>query len=300
MQKPAFYSIVGISLLIIAVSLGYSASRYLSIRYYAPPPPPAPGKRAVSVARPPVLAPERWTNIFDPAGGMNIPSRLVGKDAGAASASTTAYLLIGTISSDLPTARRAILWAEGMKQPLLAREHAEIEPGVRVAGIERDYIWITRGARKEKLELLPVGSRTRAPTRPAPPPVASATAPRAVPSSAEQSIKVNRIGENAFSLDEATVTQLTTNINQFMTQVRIIPYFEGNKSAGYRVAAIRPGSAFDQLGFKGGDIIQRINDLELSSPEKLYTIFQNLKDEKSVTVDILRQGQKSSLTYEIR
>jgi len=131
--------------------------------------------------------------------------------------------------------------------------------------------------------------------------VASATAPpRAFPSSTEESINVNRIGENAFSLDEATVTQLTTNINQFMTQVRIIPYFEGNKSAGYRVAAIRPGSAFDQLGFRGGDIIQRINNLELSSPEKLYTIFQNLKDEKSVTVDILRQGQKSSLTYEIR
>jgi general secretion pathway protein C len=300
MQKPAFYSMVGISLFVTAVSLGYSASRYLSIRYYAPPPPPPPGKNVASVARPPDLAPERWTNIFSPSGGMTIPSKLAGKDAGPASASTKAYILLGTISSDLPTARRAILWTEGMKQPLLAREHAEIEPGVRVAGIERDYIWITRGASKEKLELLPVGSRTRAPTRPAPPPVATSTAPRAVPPSAEQSINVNRIGENAFSLDEATVTQLTTNINQFMTQVRIIPYFEGNKSAGYRVAAIRPGSAFDQLGFRGGDIIQRINDLELSSPEKLYTIFQNLKDEKSVTVDILRQGQKSSLTYEIR
>jgi general secretion pathway protein C len=300
MQKPAFYAIVGISLLVTAVSLGYSASRYLSIRYYAPPPPPPPGKEAASVARPPDLAPERWANIFSPSGGMTIPSKLAGKDSGPASAPTTAYVLLGTITSDLPTARRAILWTEGMKQPLIAREHAEIEPGLRVTGIERDHIWITRGAAKEKLELLPVGSRTRASTRPAPPPVAVASAPRAVPPQAEEGINVNRIGENAFSLDEATVTQLTTNINQFMTQVRIIPYFEGNKSAGYRVAAIRPGSAFDQLGFRGGDIIQRINNLELSSPEKLYTIFQNLKDEKSVTVDILRQGQKSSLTYEIR
>jgi type II secretion system protein C len=300
MQKLAFYAIVGISLIVTAVSLGYSASRYLSIRYYAPPPPPPPGKEAASVARAPDLAPERWTNIFSPSGGMTIPSKLAGKDAGASSASTTAYVLLGTISSDLPTSRRAILWTEGMKQPLIAREHAEIEPGLRVTGIERDHIWITRGAAKEKLELLPVGSRTRASTRPAPPPVAVASAPRAVPPQAEEGINVNRIGENAFSLDEATVTQLTTNINQFMTQVRIIPYFEGNKSAGYRVAAIRPGSAFDQLGFRGGDIIQRINDLELSSPEKLHTIFQNLKDEKRVTVDILRQGQKSSLTYEIR
>jgi type II secretory pathway component PulC len=32
----------------------------------------------------------------------------------------------------------------------------------------------------------------------------------------------------------------------------------------------------------------------------VYTIFQNLKDEKRVTVNILRQGQKNSITYEIR
>ena len=48
------------------------------------------------------------------------------------------------------------------------------------------------------------------------------------------------------------------------------------------------------------DIIQRVNDVELTSPEKMYTIFQNLKDEKRMTVDILRQGRKNTLTYEIR
>ena len=302
MQKSAFYAIVGISLLVTAVSLGYSASRYLSARIYAPPLPEPEIKEEGTGRRAPELPPEKWTNIFSPSGGMAIPSKLAGKDAGPASASTTAYVLLGTISSGSANARRAILWAEGMREPLLAREHAEIEPGIRVAGIERDYVWITRGPKKEKLELLPVGSRTRGPTTPAapsrPPVPASSTSRTVSPPGAD--VNVNRLGENAFSLDEATVTELTTNINQFMTQVRIIPYFEGNKSAGYRMAAIRPGSAFEKLGFRGGDIIQRVNDLDLSSPEKLYTIFQNLKDEKRVTVDILRQGQKNTLTYEIR
>ena len=104
-------------------------------------------------------------------------------------------------------------------------------------------------------------------------------------------LRVTRMGENSYSLDESSVSQLTGNINQYMTQVRLIPYFEGNKSAGYRLAAIRPGSAFEQLGFRGGDIIQQVNRVELSSPEKMYTIFQNLKDEKHVTVNIVRQGQ---------
>src|SRR4030065_361694 len=88
--------------------------------------------------------------------------------------------------------------------------------------------------------------RSRPNRRPPPAP------PRPAAPSPEAGINVTRIGENAFSLDEATVAQLTTNINQFMTQVRVIPYFEGDKSAGERMAAIRPGSAFDQLGFRGG------------------------------------------------
>ena len=94
--------------------------------------------------------------------------------------------------------------------------------------------------------------------------------------------------------------QITGNINQYMTNVRLIPYFEGNRSAGYRIASIRPGSAFEQLGFRGGDVIQQVNNVDLSTPDKMYTIFQNLKDEKRVTVNILRQGQKSSIMYEIR
>jgi len=95
MQKSAFYAIVGISLIVTAVSLGYSASRYLSLRYYAPPPPPPHGEEAASVARATNIAPEQWTNIFAPSGGMNIPSRLAGKDAGPASGPATAYVFSG-------------------------------------------------------------------------------------------------------------------------------------------------------------------------------------------------------------
>ncbi len=300
MRKSAFYAIVGTSLLVTAVSLGYSASRYFSTRYYAPPPSPLLGKEAGPGRKTPDLPPERWTNIFAPASGMQIPSRFPGEVAGPATISTTSYILIGTISSDQSTARRAILWAEGMKNPLMVPEHAEIEPGVQVASIERDHVWIVRGPSREKLDLLPVGSGTRqGPARAqAPRPVTARSSQTVIPENS--SIHINKIDENTYSLDEATITELTGDINKFMTQVRIIPYFEGNKSAGYRLAAMRPGSAFAELGFRGGDIIQRVNDVELTSPEKMYTIFQNLKDEKRVTVDILPQGRKNTLTYEIR
>ena len=165
---------------------------------------------------------------------------------------------------------------------------------------------IARGPSREQLDLLPVGSKGRSggmPAAAAGPSRQSGPAggsPAAAGAAADGALRVERLGENRFAIDEAGVAQLSGNINQFMTNVRLVPYFEGNASAGYRIAAIRPGTAFEKLGFQGGDVLQQVNGVTLSSPEKMYTIFQNLKDEKQVTVDIIRQGKKSTLKYEIR
>jgi len=296
MRKSAFTAIAGISIAVTAASLGFSASRFLTARSFAPPPASTARGAAAVAAGTAALPPERWANIFAPDQKMEIPSRLAGS-ANQAEGPKSRFVLLGTISSDSRPARRAILWAEGMKEPRMEREGTELELGVCLARIERDFVLLARGKDQEKLEILPVGSKTRNIVPPAAPvAVAGASAPAAVPGE----IRVARLGENLYSLDDATVGQLTSNINQYMTNVRLIPYFEGNRSAGYRIAAIRPGSAFEQLGFRGGDVIQQVNNVDLSTPDKVFTIFQNLKDEKRVTVNILRQGQKSSINYEIR
>jgi len=305
MRKPVYLAILGISIVVAAGSLGMTLSRYLSLRSYAPMAEAraaaAPAARTV-----PATTPEQWTNLFAPAQGMKLPSRLPAANAKSVSqAPRTAFVLVGTIVSSNPASRRAILWANGMKDPKAFRETEEVEPGAILSSVERDKVWLTRGSEREMLELLPVGSKARASLSPPTAGIKSAApgTPQAAATSASQAvgdIRVERLGDNRFSIDEAGVTQLTTNINQYMTQVRLIPFFEGNKSAGYRIAAIRPGTTFEQLGFQGGDVLQQVNGLDVSSPEKLYTIFQSLKDEKKVSVNILRQGQKNTLMYEIR
>jgi len=305
MQKPVHLAVLGISIVVAAGSLGMTLSRYLSLRAYAP---KTAARAVVAPAKPavPTMQPEQWTNLFAPSQGMKLPSRLpVAGSKSVSQGPRSAFVLVGTITSSNPASRRAILWANGMKEPKAFRENEEVEPGAFLSSVERDKVWLTRGGEREMLEILPVGSRARASLSPpaAGPRSAAPGAPQAAgtsPSQAVGDIRVERLADNRFSIDEAGVTQLTTNINQYMTQVRLIPFFEGNKSAGYRIAAIRPGTTFEQLGFQGGDVLQQVNGLDVSSPEKLYTIFQNLKDEKKVSVNILRQGQKNTLTYEIR
>jgi general secretion pathway protein C len=305
MRKPAHLAILGISIVVAAGSLGMTLTRYLSLRSYAPKAAARPVAAAAERVAPASL-PEQWTNLFAPAQGMNIPSRLsAASGKSAAQAAHTSFVLVGTIVSSTPAARRAILWANGMAQPKAFREKEEVEPGVFLSSVERDKAWLSRGSERELLEILPVGSKVRASL---PPPVAGQRssapgAPQAAgtsPPQASGDIRVERLADNRFAIDEAGVAQLSGNFNQFMTQVRMIPYFEGNTAAGYRLAAIRPGTTFERLGFQGGDILQQVNGLDLSTPEKIYTIFQNLKDEKKVSVNILRQGQKNTLTYEIR
>ena len=305
MRRNAYIAVICLALAVTAGAAAVSVTRYLSARMYVPPRAGA-VRDAASPDRPAAtMPPEQWINVFSPASGMKAAPAPAATDAAAPEAPKSVYALVGTITSSDPDAARAILWAEGMREPKMFRLRQEVEPGVTLVKIDRDAAWLLRGQAREKLDLLPVGSKVRIAAPPAAPGAAlGAGAPAlaaALPQSAAGTdLKVTRIGENTFSMDEAGLNQLTGNFNQFMTQVRLIPYFEGNKNSAYRLAAIRPRTAFEKLGFAGGDVIQAINGVDLTSPERMFTIFQNLKDEKRVAVNVLRQGKKTTLTYEIR
>jgi len=177
-----YLAVLGISIVVAAVSLGVTLTRYLGLLAYSPMAPPAAAAAPAgkTAAIPP---PEQWSNLFAPGQGMNLPSRLPAANAQSASqAPRSMFVLVGTIVSSSPDARRAILWTDGMKLPKAFREKEEVEPGAFLASVERDKVWITRGKEREKLEILPVGSRARPTTAAAPaviPSVAAAPPPAA-------------------------------------------------------------------------------------------------------------------------
>jgi hypothetical protein len=161
MRKPVYLAVLGISIVVAAVSLGVILTRYLGLRAYSP------KGTAQAAATPagrvlPDIPLEQWNNLFAPGDGMKLASRLPAVNGKTASRATrTSFVLVGTIVSSTPSARRAILWASGMKEPKGFREKDEVEPGAILASVERDKVWITRGNEREKLEILPVGSRGR-------------------------------------------------------------------------------------------------------------------------------------------
>ncbi|MHB1013454.1 MAG: type II secretion system protein N [Desulfobacteria bacterium] len=162
MRKPVCLAVVGISIVVAAGSLGVALTRYLGLLAYSP------KGTAQATAAPagngiPATPPEQWNNLFAPGDGMKTASRLPAASGKSASqAPRTSFVLVGTISSSSPTARRAVLWSNGMKEPKTFREMEEVEPGAFLASVERDKVWIERGKEREKLEILPVGRRAGA------------------------------------------------------------------------------------------------------------------------------------------
>jgi general secretion pathway protein C len=75
---------------------------------------------------------------------------------------------------------------------------------------------------------------------------------------------------------------------------------EQGKTVGFRISEIVPGSLYEKIGLLNGDVIQKINSQDVDDPAKFFQMYQNLKEERSISIDLMRGGQRQTLNYEIR
>lgn len=106
-------------------------------------------------------------------------------------------------------------------------------------------------------------------------------------------------GEGKFVIDKGEVDNALSNLERLYTEIRAVPNFAGGKVSGMKILSVKQGSLFDKLGLQRGDVLEKINGMELDVKKGLE-IFNQLKSERSLTVDLIRQGTKKSFEYDIR
>jgi general secretion pathway protein C len=126
-------------------------------------------------------------------------------------------------------------------------------------------------------------------------PAAGSRAALASPPTADANIQ--QLDDSHFVIARSEVDNAMENMSQLFTQVRAVPHFEGGKSIGFRLFAIRRGSLFDKIGLKNGDILKKINQIELNDPSRALSLMQELRNESELTVDIVRNRQPQTLSY---
>ncbi len=110
---------------------------------------------------------------------------------------------------------------------------------------------------------------------------------------------IHKVSANSYEIEQSEIDATLSNLNTIATQARIVPSFKDGESNGFKLFSIRPGSLYSKIGIKNGDVVQRINGYEITSPDKALEIYSKLKSAKQITVDLQRRGKPQTLDYSI-
>jgi len=195
--------------------------------------------------------------------------------------------LWGTAVAHDPAQSFAIIEDLAARRQALYRVGDPVLEVATLARVEWDRVVLDRDGAEEVLEI----SSARATSDKAP-------AGAAPPGASGERIK--KTADNKFVIDRRELEQTVANINEVFTQARAVPFFQDGKTVGFRVFAIKPGSVFEKIGLQNGDVIQRVNGVELTDPGKALSLFTELQNEGHVALDLERNKQVKKFSYEIR
>lgn len=154
--------------------------------------------------------------------------------------------------------------------------------------------------RKEMAELLVNGQKVKLLT-----PLLASTMPPAatahaqMPSTGASGLAAPQ-GAGNYVIDQRALNAALDNIGQAMTDARLLPSSKDGKVEGFRISEVKPQGIFGTVGIRNGDVLMRINDFPIDSPEKAIQAFVTLKGQTRIKLDMVRDGQPTTFNYDIR
>ena len=116
----------------------------------------------------------------------------------------------------------------------------------------------------------------------------------------EETSFARQIGEKEYILDSRKVQKSLENPEKILTDARLLPNIREGRHEGFAISEVVPGGMYHSLGLRNGDILLRINGLEISNPEVAIKAMSALQGMNSVNLDIMRSGKNISMNYKMR
>jgi len=201
-------------------------------------------------------------------------------------------LLLGTAVNS-STGEFAILEDLSSKKQTLYHLLEAIPAIGMIAQIEKDRVLFRQGSQEEWLSLAigklsPGFERTLsasaqpASPRPASPPPSQVSSRDRTP------------------VDRQILIDTANDTSRLYQHARPVALVVNGRSQGVLLEAVNHYSFYGQLGFQSGDVLKRINGVELRDPTTFASAFQQLKDERTIQIDILRNDQPKTLAIDVR
>ncbi len=161
----------------------------------------------------------------------------------------------------------------------------------KLIAVSRNKVYLERNGKQEVLEVYE-GPKVKT--------GGGAEARRSQKGSIPTGAGIKRLSRNRYRIPQEDLRNAFENMNHLLTQVRMSPNFNNGQPDGFKLLSIKRGSLIQRSGFRDGDIIKRVNGIEIDSPEKAFEVYEQLKNEPIITVEIVRGGKTETFTYEVR
>jgi general secretion pathway protein C len=81
--------------------------------------------------------------------------------------------------------------------------------------------------------------------------------------------------------------------------VRFVPVKSRDGMKGYRILPQKNRALYNQLGVRPSDLVTAVNGVSLTNDKEAMKLIDQLKDAQSLQVDIIRNGQPRSLSFDL-
>jgi general secretion pathway protein C len=106
---------------------------------------------------------------------------------------------------------------------------------------------------------------------------------------------IKKLNEGDFVVDKSVIEQAFSNMGSLMSGARILPELDRGQIVGFKKKSL-----YDQIGLHDGDVIHRVNSVEIHGPQDALQLFTELRTASNISIDITRGGQRQTLSYRVR
>jgi general secretion pathway protein C len=206
------------------------------------------------------------------------------KQAAAPAPSVADLTLLGTAVGSFRETFALVLKGSSHEERVFRLGETVFSAGPLVS-VKKDIAEILVGGRRVKI-LTPTAIAAEAASQPAAAPPAGGLA--------------SQTGAGNYVVDQRALNAALDNIGQAMTDARLLPSMKDGKVEGFRASEVKPQGIFGTIGIRNGDVLLRMNDFPIDSPEKAIQSFASLKGQSRIKLDLIRDGQPTTFNYEIR
>lgn len=235
-------------------------------------------------------------NIFSSKGEIPDPWRPAGQKDGDKKneepiPSNLPLTLLGTMVHSNPEKSIAAIDIRGKNRVTSYTPHRDIENMATVEKIERRRVYLRNASTGglEFIEMKDLDSK-----------LSFSGSSQGI--SEEKQSPVLKLGETDFQLKRSDLLKYTSDLSSLLMQARAVPNRDPSTGEinGFRLIDYQPNSIFAQLGIPKMALIKSVDGTPVTSPATAMELYNTLKNNNKVTVQIENNGQIQNYTYTIK